>query len=61
MIIPKEGVADTYEFDEWKVQVKNGYFDYIPEINELPEKYRVLSDDFITCRIFRWAIRYFYS
>lgn len=61
VIIPKEGAIDTYEFEEWKIEVKNGYFDYIPEINELPEKYRFISDDFITCRIFRWAIIYFYS
>ena len=33
----------------------------IPEIKELPEKYQGLPDEYVTCRIFRWAIGYFFN
>ena len=33
----------------------------IPEIEELPEKYQDLPEQYVTCRIFRWAIGYFFS
>ncbi|MDY6228654.1 MAG: hypothetical protein SPH93_13515 [Clostridium sp.] len=59
-IIPKEGRTDKYNFEGWEIEVTNGYIDKIPEIEELPSRYRVLGDEFITCRIFRWAIGYFY-
>ena len=60
-IIPKEGAKDTWEFEGWKLEVENGVFSHIPSIEELPEKYRSLPNEFITCRIYRWAIGYFYS
>lgn len=59
-IIPREGAKDTWEFEGWRLEVENGYFDEIPAIGELSEKYKVLPEEFITCRIFRWAIGYFY-
>lgn len=59
-IIPKEGAHDIWEFEGWKLEVDNGYFDKIPTIEELPEKYKELPEEFVTCRIFRWAIGYFY-
>lgn len=60
-IIPKEGANDKWEFDGWEMSVENGYFDVIPEIEDLPLNYRNLEDEYITCRIFRWAIGYFFS
>lgn len=60
-IIPKEGAKDTWEFEGWRLEVENGVFSHIPSIEELPLKYRSLPDEFITCRIYRWAIGYFYS
>ena len=60
-IIPKEGAKDSWEFEEWKIEVTGGVFERIPEIQELPEKYRSLPEEFVTCRIFRWVIKHFYS
>lgn len=42
------------------MNIENGYFDIIPEIEDLPLKYRNLDEEYISYRIFRWAIRYFY-
>ena len=60
-IIPKKAAKDTWEFEGWKLEVENGVFSHIPSIEELPLKYRSLPEEFITCRIYRWAIGYFYS
>ena len=61
VIIPKDGINDEWKFEGWKISVENGYFDTIPEIEDLPLNYRGLGEEFITCRIFRWAIKHFYS
>ena len=60
-IVPKKGEKAVYEFEDWKIEIEDGYISYIPEINELPQQYRNLPDQYITCRIFRWAIGYFFS
>lgn len=60
-IVPKEGAKDVFEFEGMKLEVENGVFDKIPSIDELPEKYQELEDKFITCRIFRWMIGYFFN
>lgn len=60
-IIPKLGASDTFEFEGMKLEVENGVFDKIPTIEQLPDKYKGLEDNFITCRIFRWMIGYFYT
>lgn len=59
-IIPRAGVKDVWEFEGWRIEVENGFFDKIPEIEELPEKYKNLPDEYVTCRIFRWAIGFFF-
>ena len=33
----------------------------IIDIEELPSEYKDLGDEYITCRIFRWMIGYFYK
>ena len=60
-IIPYEGKSDVYEFEEWKIEIEDGYLSKIPEIEEMPEKYQSLPEQYVTCRIFRWAIGYFFS
>lgn len=60
-IIPCEGKSDVYEFEEWKIEIEDGYLSKIPEIEEMPEKYQSLPEQYVTCRIFRWAIGYFFS
>ena len=60
-IEPKEGAKSLYEFENWKIEIENGMISEIPDIDELPSKYRKLPKEYITCRIFRWAIGYFYS
>lgn len=60
-IIPKEGYNDVYEFEGWKVEIENGFVDRIIDIEELPNEYKDLGDEYITCRIFRWMIGYFYK
>lgn len=60
-IEPKEGASDKWEFDGWFIEVENGVFSKIPSIEELPKKYQSLSDEYITCRIYRWCIGYFFN
>ena len=60
-IIPREGCNDVYEFEGWKVEIENGFVDRIIDIEELPSEYKDLGDEYITCRIFRWMIGYFYN
>ncbi|MGL5149089.1 MAG: hypothetical protein ACRC7N_00745, partial [Clostridium sp.] len=45
-IIPCEGAKDSWSFDGWTMEVENGIFDRIPEIEELPKKYIDLPDEF---------------
>ncbi len=55
-IIPCEGVSDQWEFEEWNLSIQHGRFSPIPRADEIPLRYRALSDDYTTCRIFRWAV-----
>ena len=47
--------------EEWTIEIEDGMISIIPEIEELPEKYQDLPEQYVTCRIFRWAIGYFFS
>ena len=60
-IVPRKGATDTYEFEEWKIEIEDGIISHIPSVEELPERYKTLPEQFVTCRIFRWAIGYFFS
>ena len=37
------------------------FVDRIIGLDELPEEYRPLPDEYVTCRIYRWMIGYFYK
>lgn len=60
-IIPREGCSDVYEFEDWKIEIENGFVDIIIDEEELAYKYKVLAPEYTTCRIFRWMIGYFYK
>ena len=60
-IVPKKGARCLYQFEEWTIEIEDGMISMIPEIEELPAKYQDLPEQYVTCRIFRWAIGYFFS
>jgi hypothetical protein len=56
-IIHSPGAEDECQFEDWRLRVANGRFSPIPAaVDELPERYRTLPDEYTTCRIFRWAV-----
>jgi hypothetical protein len=59
-ILPEIGAEDQWKFEGWRMALQNGRFLPIPATPEcLPERYRGLSDEYTSCRIFRWAACYF--
>jgi hypothetical protein len=56
VIRPSLGQCDEFSFENWRLKVKNGIFEPIPSVNDLPEQYRSLPLEFTTCRIFRLAV-----
>ena len=55
-ILPRSGERDTWSFENWTMAVVNGVFERVISENELHMKYRRLPKEFITCRMFRWAV-----
>ena len=60
-IVPKPGARCLYQFEEWEIIIEDGMISMIPEIEELPKEYQGLPEEYVTCRIFRWSIGYFFS
>ena len=59
-ILPEIGAEDQWSFEGWRMALQNGRFLPIPPAIEcLPERYRGFSDEYTSCRIFRWAACYF--
>ena len=59
-VLPEPGSEDSWEFENWKMSLKGGRFLPIPQaVEDLPKKYRLLPDEYTTCRIFRWAASHF--
>lgn len=56
VILPKPGARESWAFEDWRLDVTNGVFDRIPALDDVPNQYRELPDEFVTCRIFRWAV-----
>lgn len=54
-VVPMQGHAATYRFEDWELSVENGLFTRIPTQQELPAEYLNLPAPYTTCRIFRWA------
>jgi hypothetical protein len=60
-VLPRHGAQDTFAFEYWRLEVRNGLFLPIPAESELPERYQSLPPEYTTCRIFRWAACFFAS
>ena len=59
-IFPQMGADDRWSFEGWHMAVQNGRFLPIPTSPDcLEDRYRDLSDEYTSCRIFRWAACYF--
>lgn len=55
-ILPKEGATDHWEFENWVMDINNGIFEYVPSENEIDPGFLEYSEDYRTCRMFRWAV-----
>ncbi len=55
-IQPVFGEENEWSFENWRVKIRNGRMLTIPPREALPEKFAHMDDEFVTCRIFRWAV-----
>ena len=55
-IIPAFGEKDEWSFENWKMTVENAKFEYVISEDELNPKYKNLPEEYVTCRMFRWAV-----
>lgn len=58
-IVPRIGAEDSFVFENWRLEVRNGVLYPIPDESQLPRRYRTLPPEYTTCRIFRWAACFF--
>lgn len=61
-IIPKKGEKQSWQFEQWKVEIEGGIISKIiseKELENLSEKYKGLAEEYRTCRIFRWMVGFF--
>ena len=61
-IRPVDGANDTWDFENWHVEIENGKLERIPATYELSEKFfhSPYNSHYYTCRIFRWMVGHFY-
>jgi len=58
-IAPEPGTEDKWQFEDWRMSARNERFLRIPStVEELPVQYRTLPPEYVTCRIFRWAVTF---
>ena len=55
-VLPAPGENDTWEFENWKMTLENGHFEYIIPEDELDDEYKNYPEQYVTCRMFRWAV-----
>ncbi len=58
-IIPCEGKSDHWQFENWTMDIENGYFEYVVDESGLDNKYKNLPTEYVTCRMFRWAVTHY--
>ena len=61
---PLKGAHDTYDFENWHVEIEDGILEKIPTTYELKEKFfteEPYTSHYYTCRIFRWMVGHFFS
>lgn len=56
VILPAPGEKDEWSFEDWSMTVENGRFEYVISEEELNPKYKNLPEEYVTCRMFRWAV-----
>ncbi len=61
-IRPVDGASDTWDFENWHVEIENGKLERIPATYELADKFFLApyNSHYYTCRIFRWMVGHFY-
>jgi len=55
-VLPRPGTKDTWSFENWTMSVENGVFEQVISEDELNAKYKNLPEEYVTCRMFRWAV-----
>lgn len=55
-ILPAPGEKYEWSFEDWSMTVENGRFEYVISEEELNPKYKNLPEEYVTCRMFRWAV-----
>lgn len=58
-IIPKPGAKDSWKFENWEMTIENGVFERIISEDELDERFKNLPSQYVTCRMFRWAVDHY--
>jgi hypothetical protein len=55
-LVHSPGASDTFQFEEWSLEVENAHFVPIQDESSLLEPFASRPSEFTTCRIFRWAV-----
>lgn len=58
-VLPSPGIMDEWQFENWKMTVENGVFEEVISEEELDDKYKSLPAEYVTCRMFRWAVSHY--
>lgn len=58
-ILPREGASDKWSFENWRMSVVNGVFEGIISEDQLKPFWRKCSEEFRTCRMYRWAVAHY--
>ncbi len=51
--------VDEFNFDRWKIYIKNGEVLKIPKNIELDDRYMNKPEKYLECRIYRWGARFY--
>ena len=58
-LVPAPGENDQWAFENWVMTAKNARFEYVISEEDLEEKYKSLPGQYVTCRMFRWAVSHY--
>lgn len=61
-VIPEDGASDTFDFEDWHVEIEGGRLSEIPTEDQLDGRFsqEPYNEHYYTCRIFRWMLGFFY-
>lgn len=62
VVHPAQNASDVWDFENWHVEIENGYLEQIPPTYLLRDQFFKSPYDshYYTCRIFRWMVGHFY-